>query len=232
MHPAFDAKLAESKFTISPDGRPEQAPAGWLVLNAPRPLYGSERDGREVAWEGEFAHGRFYVAVNPGDPRADTLIQLNLELDAWPVVYLDSVDTRALLTDLYSARSPHILDRIAEQIAELSVIEMPRHIAGLAQTMRYGPFVAAVRRHARRWYETRFQVTVLSEEPLAPDPVLTGLRDAVGGLFDGPAAVHMQGTETLDVPAMAKRLVQLGAGFIPPDDGPELRPRFFASETP
>src|ERR1019366_515437 len=34
---------------------PEQIPAGWLIVNAPRPLNG------EITWDGEFRHGTFYA---------------------------------------------------------------------------------------------------------------------------------------------------------------------------
>ncbi len=39
--------------------RPSNAPEGWTVWNAPRPLYG------EIVWHGDFVKGCFYAATNP-----------------------------------------------------------------------------------------------------------------------------------------------------------------------
>ncbi len=39
--------------------RPSEAPEGWTVWNAPRPLYG------EIVWHGDFVKGCFYAATNP-----------------------------------------------------------------------------------------------------------------------------------------------------------------------
>ena len=56
--------------------RPEQAPDGWLVFNAPRPIYGHRE------WIGDFITGVFYVAVDPDAPEATHYIMRNGQLDA------------------------------------------------------------------------------------------------------------------------------------------------------
>ena len=57
--------------------RPSEAPAGHLIFNAPRPIYGHKD------WEGDFNHGVFYAAVDPNGDRADWMIEENRSLDAW-----------------------------------------------------------------------------------------------------------------------------------------------------
>lgn len=64
--------------------RPAEAPAGSLVLNAPRPLLASEIDGVYHHWQGKFIHGIFYVAVDPEDEKT---LEKNRQDDAWEVVY-------------------------------------------------------------------------------------------------------------------------------------------------
>ena len=71
------------------DERPSQAPAGAIVLNAPRPLLASEIEGKYHYWQGRFVHGIFYAAVSPEDER---ILALDLRDDAWEVVYWKRAD--------------------------------------------------------------------------------------------------------------------------------------------
>lgn len=75
--------------------RPEPAPEGWRVFNAPRPLRG------DVTWEDDFRHGRFYAAVNPDGDRAAQMVKDNLSLDAWEVSYLGDDEMRELVMGYY-----------------------------------------------------------------------------------------------------------------------------------
>ena len=71
------------------DLRPAQAPPDWIVINAPRPLDGSELSGNQRAtWEGKFHHGVHYAAVDPCDPEAARRVRENLSLDGWVVRYV------------------------------------------------------------------------------------------------------------------------------------------------
>lgn len=56
--------------------RPATIPVGWIVCNAPRPIFG------HVLWMGEFVTGRFYAAIDPEEPNADQLYALNCQNDA------------------------------------------------------------------------------------------------------------------------------------------------------
>jgi hypothetical protein len=62
--------------------RPKDVPEGWSIWNAPRPLYGHKN------WQGDFLHGRFYVAVEPDGDFADRFIKENISLDAWQIEYI------------------------------------------------------------------------------------------------------------------------------------------------
>lgn len=53
-----------------------EVPAGWLVMNAPRPLLGSQ------TMNGEFVTGRFYAAIDPADSMAKAFMAENIKLDA------------------------------------------------------------------------------------------------------------------------------------------------------
>ena len=79
--------------------RPEEAPDGWHVFNAPRPLHGSWRDENEragaVTWNGDFITGRLYAAVNPApadlkynDPQ--TAVDFNRSQDARRVTWMSA----------------------------------------------------------------------------------------------------------------------------------------------
>lgn len=81
------------KITIMPllESFPLQCPAGWIVFNAPRPLFGTE------CWQGQFRHGVFYAAINPSDPYAQQWIRENAYLDGWVCEYWGMTDNRLLI---------------------------------------------------------------------------------------------------------------------------------------
>jgi hypothetical protein len=80
------------------DKRPTELPTGkrippeYMIMNAPRPLYASD----DLHWTGDFVHGVFWVAVDPNDP---LLIEMNLNLDAYRLHFIDyaavAEDTKA-----------------------------------------------------------------------------------------------------------------------------------------
>lgn len=61
--------------------RPSHVPSGWVIFNAPRPLYGKD-------WKGDFRHGVFYAAVDPNDPMQAGFIEENRRLDGWMIEYI------------------------------------------------------------------------------------------------------------------------------------------------
>lgn len=66
--------------------RPEQAPADWLVFNAPRPIYG------HAEWIGDFITGVFFTAVDPDAEEADHFIERNRQLDAKQIAYITKAE--------------------------------------------------------------------------------------------------------------------------------------------
>lgn len=51
--------------------RPDEAPEGWIVFNAPRPISGTKM------WQGPFTMGVFYAAVDPADELAERFVAVN-----------------------------------------------------------------------------------------------------------------------------------------------------------
>lgn len=65
----------EQRFLIG--CRPSNVPAGAVIVNAPRPLYGSLVNGYPLTWQGNFCSGIFYAAVLADDPARDKWLDLN-----------------------------------------------------------------------------------------------------------------------------------------------------------
>lgn len=79
-------RLPES-FTVLRVALPyPDVPAGWLVLNAPRPLLGTR------TWEGEWGHGRHWAAIDPEDIYAPVWLRKSLELDGWVCEFVGQED--------------------------------------------------------------------------------------------------------------------------------------------
>ncbi len=86
--------------------RPTQAPDGWSIFNAPRPLCG------DTQWTGDFVHGIFYVAVDPADDYAAGFIACNANLDAWQLEYTtEEVAVTEMLSE-YQATYPDEVNEI------------------------------------------------------------------------------------------------------------------------
>jgi len=62
--------------------KPAEAPDGWLIFNAPRPISGHK------TWRGEFVHGDFYAAIDPRADDARSLVERAVSLGAWILEYL------------------------------------------------------------------------------------------------------------------------------------------------
>ena len=86
--------------------RPTQAPTGWPIFNAPRPLYG------DPTWTGDFIHGIFYATVDPTDPYGPGFIQRNAELDAWELVWVSEEEAIGESLDYYREKLPKLYANI------------------------------------------------------------------------------------------------------------------------
>jgi hypothetical protein len=85
--------------------RPTEAPVGSLIFNAPRPIVGHEE------WQGDFAHGRFYTAVDPKGDRADWMIEENRKMDAYVAEFRNKAETLALAKAWFRAEYPQYADK-------------------------------------------------------------------------------------------------------------------------
>ena len=100
------------------DERPADISAGWIIMNAPRPLAGDK------CWDGEFRHGIFYAAINPVEyPKyARDKFNINCDLDGWVVEYCTQADIDAhVLAQIAAGRAR--ADRIIPEHARASYLE-------------------------------------------------------------------------------------------------------------
>jgi hypothetical protein len=82
---------------------PSQAPDGWVIYNAPRPIFGG------IEWRGEFAHGVFYAAIDPVDTstRSAWMRDENRKQDATILIYMTEAD-------LYQAGVQRLSEKYAD----------------------------------------------------------------------------------------------------------------------
>ena len=83
--------------------RPADAPKGTIIFNAPRPLFG------QINWKGDFRHGIFYVALNPGDEHFERCARENLSLDAWVIEYVTQEHAIETAREYYKGKRPQLL---------------------------------------------------------------------------------------------------------------------------
>ena len=99
------------------------APADWIIMNAPRPLLGTK-----TLEGGPFMSGRFYAAIDPADSMAAALVAENIKLDARVVLQGISTELQiemALVDNEYADtyrsdfQGDELLDALATQINNL-----------------------------------------------------------------------------------------------------------------
>jgi hypothetical protein len=90
--------------------KPPEAPPGWEVYNAPRPLFGTR------IWQGDFISGVFYAAIDPNDPEADRLRENNKNLDAVRLEFVTRQSVIAEMVKYYNQKySSERVDKIFSQ---------------------------------------------------------------------------------------------------------------------
>jgi regulator of replication initiation timing len=114
--------------------RPSEAPAGTIIFNASRPIYGHEE------WQGDFAHGRFYVAVDPNGDRADWMIKENKSLDAWILEYRTEEEVVARAKASFKERMPKLAEKAGEKYSDDQFLESYKNYLGTIKT--YGDLKA------------------------------------------------------------------------------------------
>jgi len=68
--------------------RPAEAPDGWIVYNAPRPIWGHTK------WQGDFVTGVFYAAVDPEMDDADEMVAHNQLQHAAELTFISEEEWR------------------------------------------------------------------------------------------------------------------------------------------
>jgi hypothetical protein len=91
---------------------PPQAPLGWEIYNAPRPLYGSRDNSGPYTWQGEFISGVFYAAIDPDDPDAEMWRQKNEQLDAVRLEFVSRQSVIDEMVEYYRQRFPCTFEKI------------------------------------------------------------------------------------------------------------------------
>ncbi len=107
MYPQQGTKILKAKQVDVVAPRPPEAPEGWLVFNAARPLHCSVNGENMAMWRGDWVRGYDYAAVNPKDPFALMWIELNLEDHAVLIKYV-TVDEVKECVRRYCAECPEV----------------------------------------------------------------------------------------------------------------------------
>jgi hypothetical protein len=95
--------------------RPKEAPKGWEIYNAPRPLFGTRENNKVYTREGEFISGIFYAAINPDDPDANMWREENEQLNATRLEYVTRQSVIDEMVTYYKQRYP---DRVEKMFNE------------------------------------------------------------------------------------------------------------------
>lgn len=183
------------------DTLPMSVPAGAIVMNAPRPLLGSE------TIEGEFVSGRFYAVILPDDSMAARYVEENRKLDARVLVAV-SRETRMELAmhssgrrDEYMAAAPDPEVRfewLAGAMAKFQDMPYGELKAAICEAMgvvkdgAYSGLVASIgdglvtQRVNREGAVVRHDESKLSDQVAAGEVVDIRYRDGVGEV-KGPA---------------------------------------------
>jgi hypothetical protein len=119
-----DTKLDKIQASIAIGNQPDEAPSGSIIFNAARPIYGHNE------WQGDFAYGRFYAAVDPNKDRADWMIEENRTLDAWILEYIPREEFIARARAYFRNAFPKLADKAEEKYSDDQFIESYKNYIG------------------------------------------------------------------------------------------------------
>ena len=115
--------MSEVKLRYTISERPVQAPEGWRIFNAPRPICGTvvceNGQWQGKTWIGPFVSGIIYAAVNPSDPDAAAWIATNRDMDACELVYITEQQAYDVGLAYYQTNFP-------DELAEIKMDEQTR----------------------------------------------------------------------------------------------------------
>lgn len=100
--------------------RPAHVPDGWLIYNAPRPLWGTlvnkpEGGQQGMTWTADFIGGVHYAAVDPADDLAAQWDANNADLDARLLIFITERQAISAAVRWYQA------SKFANEIAALDL---------------------------------------------------------------------------------------------------------------
>lgn len=96
------------------------APADWIIMNAPRPLL-----GHQTLEGGAFLSGRFYAAIDPKGDNAKNMVEQNRKLDARVVLVVakEMQAEMALVGSKYAGQYRELAEKNGEPLHELEDIQ-------------------------------------------------------------------------------------------------------------
>lgn len=127
----IDPRIDRARTVIIFGPRPPEAPAGWIVMNAPRPLDGT------TTWQGDWNCGLHYAAIDPSDPHSGHMITDNLEACAVVVRYQDLSHAKPIVRHHYlhfRGITGHELNEIFKELTR----ESDENAATYAREITYG----------------------------------------------------------------------------------------------
>lgn len=83
-------------------------PADWVIVNAPRPLFGN------IQFTGDFISGIFYAALDPADEYFQTWMDANKKLDARVIHYV----TESELAEALEAHKLKLQERYSKEAVD------------------------------------------------------------------------------------------------------------------
>ena len=135
---------------------PANLPAGWIIMNAPRPLLGQETA------QGDFLTGRYYAAIDPEDEFAQGYIDRNVQDGAVVVFVADTATQTAMALNL---ADPDYLPAYLEMDAQ----ELSESIGGLTSQLHEGMTYGELKALAAKGMPTVAAPAVADPVPV-PDP--------------------------------------------------------------
>ena len=157
---------------------PVEVEEGWLVMNAPRPLLGTQ------TMTGDFVTGRFYAAIAPDDLLADKYVEENRKLDARLLVAV-SRDTQM---EIAMADCQY-----RDQYMELDAERRWESLSGQLYALRDKPY------GAMKSLISEVSANINNEAGTANDVVSTGRHSGTILHITGKVAVQKTGRNPDDV---------------------------------
>jgi hypothetical protein len=112
-------------------------PHGWIVFNAPRPMYGDKE------WQGDPGHGMLYGAVDPQGAGAEWMVKDNKSLDGWIYQDISAATMTAMVRQNYlDGYFKNDAAKVDAGMAKLNTGQIRGQFHNILEKMNYGQFKA------------------------------------------------------------------------------------------